>query len=750
MYVSGMETQNKIKQTLTESKAIKYVGTILDTNTNLNRTAIAGLVCDHFNFIDPRGKYQRDGCLKALRKLEKDGHFTLPVPTVKRRGPLTPRRLANPVPEPQRIPNVAGEIINLRLVVVKTEEEMRTWNELMIQDHPRGAGPLVGRQLRYLIGSEYGWLGGVSFSSAALHLESRDKWIGWDWENRQSNLHHIVNMSRFLIRSCISCKNLATRVLGMSIKQFPDDFEQQYNHRPLLLESFVDTSCYRGTCFKASNWQWIGSTKGRGRQDSERKHKETIKDIYVYPLDQDFRTKIGLPEHSGQSMLEIYSGLDGDQWAKNEFGGAPLGDTRLSNRLVQIGLNQGESPSCSYSGAASGLWSEVKAYYRFIDMPDESAVTMENILLPHREQTIRRMKAQQVVLCPQDGSDLNYNNLDHCTGLGVIGSNQTGVKSHGLHLHSMLAMTTEGLPLGVLRSECTAPQPKSPDDKRPTSKIPIEEKKTFCWLEAVRDCQEIKRLIPHTTIVNISDREADFYEMFDDQRNNSTGVELLVRAKHDRVTNGEYKLFETARRGKIAAEIEIEVPRQSARSKKSKQKAKPKRASRTAQVTVRSAKVELNPPLQHKDKKPIRIGIVHVREDNPPINTKPIEWFLLTTINLQSVESILNCVKWYCLRWRIEDWHRVLKSGCNAEELANKTAERLKRAVAIKLVIAWRIMLMTLLGREVPELPAEILFSDLEIKVLSAWAEKKTSRPRLSRCGSETGRKTRWLSSTIK
>ncbi len=720
-----METQNRIKQTLTAAKSIKYVSRILDTKTNINRTALAELLCDHFKFFDPRGKRQRDGCLKALRNLEKAGHYILPAPTRKPPGPSTPRRLEQPVPEPQYMPDVAGEITELRLVIVKTEEEMRTWNELMIPDHPRGAGPLVGRQLRYLIGSEYGWLGGISFSSAALHLESRDKWIGWDWENRHDNLHHVVNMSRFLIRSCISCKNLATRVLGMSIKQFPDDFKQQYNYRPLLLESFVDTSCYRGTCFKASNWQWIGCTKGRGRQDSEMKHKETIKDIYVYPLDHDFRTKMGLPENSGQSALEIHSGLEGAQWAENEFGGAPLKDQRLSKRLVQIGANQGESPSCSYSGAASGQWAEVKAYYRFVDMPDDSAVTMENILLPHREQTIRRMKAQQVVLCPQDGSDLNYNNLDHCTGLGVIGSNQTGAKSRGLHLHSTLALTTEGLPLGVLRTECTAPQPKSPDEKRPASSIPIEEKKTFCWLESVRDCQEIKRLIPHTTIVNISDREADFFEMFDDQRNNSTGVELLVRAKHDRVTKGEHKLFETARRGKIAAEIEIEVPRQSARSKKSKQKAKPKRAARTAQVTVRSAQVELNPPLQHKDKDPIRIGIVHVRENNPPANTKPIEWFLLTTINLQSVKSVLNCVKWYCLRWRIEDWHRVLKSGCNVEELGNKTAERLKRAMAIKLVIAWRIMLMTLLGREVPELPAEILFSDLEIKVLRALAEKK-------------------------
>ncbi len=312
----------------------------------------------------------------------------------------------------------------------------------------------------------------------------------------------------------------------------------------------------------------------------------------------------------------------------------------------------------------------------------------------------------------------------------MIGSNQTGAKSRGLHLHSMLATTTDGIPLGVLRSECTAPQPKLQDDDRPASAIPIEEKKTFSWLEGVRDCQSLKQLMPHTSLINISDREADFFEMFDDQRSNSPDIDLLVRAKHDRTTTGEYRLFETARQAPVQAQIEIKIPRQTARSKKSKQKARAKKATRIAQVSVRSAQVELNPPSSyHKDKEPVMIGIVHMKEDTPPAGEEAIEWFLLTTIALHSVDDVLNCVKWYCLRWRIEDWHRVLKSGCKAEELANKTSERLKRAVAIKLVIAWRIMLMTLLGRETPELPAEVMFSDLELKVLSAWSKKNLTHP---------------------
>jgi len=720
-----MKIQNQIKRTLSQPEAIEQINNMLDTNTNINRTKMADLICDQFKFINPRGERQRSGCLKALRKLEQDGLFVLPVPNKTGSVKKSPRRLDEPVPEPQGVPNEVGKICELKLVSVETEEYMRIWNELMIQDHPRGAGPLVGRQLRYLIQSEHGWLGGISFSSAALHLEDRDKWIGWDWNVRQENLHHVVNMSRFLIRSSIECKNLASCVLGMAIKKFPVDFEIRYGHRPLLIESFVDISHYKGTCYKAANWQLIGRTKGRGRQDLLKKCKETVKDIYVYELDRDFRVKIGLPVNSGLGALNLYSCIDSENWAENEFGGAPLGDKRLSDRLVEIAVNKAMNPCCTYNGAAGGNWSKVKAYYRLIDKPDDSAVTMPNILLPHREQTIRRMKAENIVLCIQDGSDLNYNNLDQCEGLGVIGSNQTGAISRGLHMHSTIAVTTDGLPLGVLRSECTAPELKSKDDKRSASAIPIEEKKTFCWIEGLRDCMDLKARMPHTSLINVMDREGDFFELFDDQRKNCSGVNLLVRAKHNRGTTGEHKLFETARHAPVQAQIEIKIPRQSARSKKSKQKARAKRPMRIAKVSVRYLQVKFNPPPYYNDKDPIKIWVVHVREDNPPANTDRLEWFLLTTINIKSIDDALNCVKWYCLRWRIEDWHRVLKSGCKVEELAHKTAERQKRAVAINMVIAWRIMLMTLLGREAPELPPEVLFSNLEIKVLKAYAKKK-------------------------
>lgn len=121
--------------------------------------------------------------------------------------------------------------------------------------------------------------------------------------------------------------------------------------------------------------------------------------------------------------------------------------------------------------------------------------------------------------------------------------------------------------------------------------------------------------------------------------------------------------------------------------------------------------------------------VVCVREISPPPDQVPLQWFLLTTMELEGSDDAVKCIQWYCLRWRIEDWHRVLKSGCNVEKKAHKTAERLKRSLAIDMVIAWRIMLMTLLGREVPELPPEVMFTDIELEVLRKYAKKKINPP---------------------
>lgn len=722
-----MKEQNQIKRTLSEKKGLEHLCNILKNNQSLNRSELAGHVCREYNFYDTCGNMQLSGCLKALRELESSGHFTLPLPQ-KSAARGSPRRLAEPVPEPVNVPLKVGEIQKLKLVLVQTTDEMRIWNELMINEHPLGAGPLVGRQMRYLISSEYGWLGGFGFAAPALQLAARDKWIGWNSEQHQKFLHFIVGMSRFLIRPSVNCQNLASKVLSMSINRLVSDFEKRYNYRPLLLESFVDSD-YSGTCYKASNWIKIGKTKGRGRQDRFNQYALSIKTIYVYPIETDFRQQMGLSENAGLGALKIADGLDGSEWAEHEFGGAQLGDNRLNKRLVSVAAAKAEDPGSAFSGTVKGSWPETKGYYRMIDQPEDSAVNLSNILAPHRKRTIRRMMDQKTVLCIQDGSELNYTNLDRCKDLGFLKSNQTGAKTMGLNLHSTLAVTTNGLPLGVLKSQAIAPKPKDSDDKRKPSSIPIEEKKSFLWIEHHRDLVELSREIPTTKLINVCDREADFFEMFDEQRKNP-GVDMLIRAQHNRNIREEpFKLFEAVRQAPELSRISVSIPYMSARPKKSKQRKRAARPGRQAELAVRKIHIQLPPPEYYSDKAPIDIWLIHALEATPPMDTKAVEWFLLTTIDIISSEDAERCLRWYTLRWRIEDWHRVLKSGCRIDDLKHKTAERLRRAIGINLVIAWRIMLMTLLGRETPQLPAEILFSDIELKTLRAYAKKKALKP---------------------
>lgn len=724
-----MERQHQIKRTLSTPESIEVIRRLLAGGMHAKRSALVHATCSHFGFADARGRAQTAGCVKALRELEQAGHFALPAagPRGRRRGQVgAARRLGKPVPEPRDVPAAAGDVQGLALLKVETLEQLRLWNELMACEHPQGAGPLVGAQMRYLIHSDHGWLGGLGFGAAALNLADRDQWIGWSADIRREHLHRVVGMARFLIRRSVRCHNLASRVLGLSLRRLAGDYEAQYGYGPWLVESFVDTEQFLGTSYQAANWLAVGHSQGRGRQDRTHQAAKSVKAIYVYALQPDFRARMGVPEPRGPEPLQPSQGLDGPEWAQHEFGGAELGDLRLSTRLVESARALGAQPGRAFCGAAQGELAAVKGYYRFISLPEDGAVTLPAMLAPHRQRTLRRMMAQPTVLCIQDGTDLNYTNLAQCQGLGSLGTNQTGARSAGLHLHSTLAVTPEGLPLGVLDARCQAPPARADDDERLSPNIPIEDKKTFGWIQGLRQCEQAAAQMPQTRLIGVMDREADFFELFDEQRRRNK-VDLLVRAKHGRITGDKLSLFDQLRSAPVKSRMAITVPRHSARPKKSKQKARAGHPQRVAQVQLRYRQVVLSAPKHHAGKAPLRLWVVHVRETRPPAGVVRLEWFVLSTRQIACVEQAQECLRWYCLRWRIEDWHRVLKSGCRIEALQHKTAARLKRAIALNLVIAWRIMLLTLLGRQAPELPAQVLFSDLEIEVLQAYAKKTAS-----------------------
>ena len=176
------------------------------------------------------------------------------------------------------------------------------------------------------------------------------------------------------------------------------------------------------------------------------------------------------------------------------------------------------------------------------------------------------------------------------------------------------------------------------------------------------------------------------------------------------------------RAGAADGHVEIEIDRLSARRKSSGRQARPARTGRVARAEVRHRQVVAPPTLAGAE--PVALSTVHVRETAPPPGEPAVEWFLLTSLDVDSTETAVAVIGYYLRRWRIEDLFRVLKSGCRVEHLAFHTADRLQRAVTINTVIAWRLMVMTLLGRDVPGCDAQLLFTDIELRFLTDYAEE--------------------------
>lgn len=719
-----MAFSGSIKQRLSEAETAEWVRSLLRDQPRLKRTGLAQAICRRLDLRDGKGDWQLATTAKALRDCEEQGLWSLPAPTFGRQA-WNPKRLNQIVPAPENLPTLLEDIGGLCLIEVGDPEHLQIWNELMLREHPLKQCRLVGRQLRYLIGSDHGWLGGLGFGSAALHLEGRDEWIGWNVEQRREHLQRVLSMTRFLIRPAVRCPNLASHVLGLCARQVSADFERRYGLRPWLLESFVETPTFEGACYKAANWIQTGRTKGRGRNGGRQAGK-SFKDIYVYPLVDDFRDRIGVKPPSVEA-LAVESGLDGAGWATQEFGNCDLGDKRLGDLLVEMATAQATQPQASYSQAIGGSRHALKAYYRFLNN-ERSELNPTSLLGSHCTNTIRRIKNEQTVLVVQDTTDLNLSTRVHCEGLGQIGTNQTGAKSQGLRLHSSLALSTNGLPLGLLQVHGYAPQ--SAQGKDPHR--PIEQKESYRWIQGFSEAMKVAALLPDTQVVSVADREADMFELFDFRRRQSgRKAELLIRAKTDRcLESSEAKLFDELAAEPLAQTVSIAVPRQREHQSKPSEPGRVALAARQAQGEIRYKRVTLSAPTkpQTRNLQPLSLWAIYVVERNPPTGAAPVEWLLLTTIEVSSVKQALKCIRWYCRRWRIEEWHRVLKTGCNILSHQNHSAEALLRAIAIDAVIAWRLMLLTLLGREVPELPAESVFDPCECEALGLL-QKKGVRP---------------------
>ena len=280
-----------------------------------------------------------------------------------------------------------------------------------------------------------------------------------------------------------------------------------------------------------------------------------------------------------------------EQWTRNEFGGAPLGDQRLSARLVKSVDLLASIPGQPITGNPNRDRAAVKGYYRLIEQPEESAVSPENILASHRSRTVQRMRDQDTVLCIQDGTDLSFATRPACRDLEVIGRNQTSAQTLGMHLHLTLATTGEGLPLGILRCGFNPPQEDATANTGDETKPATRSQR---WIQGMQDVAATARqLTGRARVISVMDREADVFELFDEQRRNPR-IDVLVRAKHDRVLNkGEPKLFATLRNAPPDGQITIEVERLSERRKSSRKKARPARSKRTVNAELHFASCTL-------------------------------------------------------------------------------------------------------------------------------------------------------------
>jgi hypothetical protein len=725
-----MKTTSSVKERLCAPENITMVNGWLAGNKDGTRTGLAKELCEQLGLRDGKGTLRISSTLKALRDLEAEGYWKLPAALSGQSGQWSPRRLGQAVALARGVPERAEQVEGLELIEVSAndDEQFRIWNELMLREHPVHNCRLVGRQLRYLIGSAHGWLGGIGFGSSALYLESRDEWLGWDEEQRGKQHERVINMTRYLVRQSVRCENLASHVLGLCRSRVAKDFQARYGVEPWLMETFVNREQYAGTCFQAANWICVGQTKGRGRNGSKKEGK-SIKDVYLYPLRSDFRARMGLSKTENIEPLALESGLESEEWAQQEFGGCQLGDVRLNAQLVKIAQAKGRQPGGSYSRACGGNRHQLKNYYRL--MNNDSEHMADDVLVEgHREQTIRRMANEKTALIIQDTMDLNFSTRLHCENLGQIGTNQMDARSQGLKMHSALALNIRGLPLGVLRVQTWAPEPA--DENTHRNDLPIEEKDSYRWVQTYQDAVAVALRIPQTHLICVGDRESDIFELFDQRLKQDRRVDILVRAQHNRcLEEQEEKLFEYIQQGEPDGQVSIAVPRQREKKGKPSKAGQPALPARTAQVEVRFREVTVCAPRTPllKDKKPIRLFAVYLFEKNPPPGATRIQWMLLTTIEVRSIKQAMKCVRWYCLRWRIEEWHRVLKSGCRILEHQNRTAKVLARTITLDAVVAWRIMVLALLGRELPELQCDLLFNPWECEVLQLLAQKKSPYP---------------------
>jgi hypothetical protein len=261
---------------------------LISDNPSISRAELSRLTCKALHWYKIDGGLKEMSCRVAMLRMQDDSLVKLPPPRHRHRPANTVPFTPATAPKPE-IDKPVNELPPLQLCIVKGSKQSRIWNEYIHRYHYLGYKPLPGAQLRYFVISDDQIIALLGYGASAWQCAPRDKYIGWTHEQRKIKLQYIVNNARFLILPWVKSKNLASKTLGLASQRLASDWQDRYGYSPVLLETFVEKNRFTGTCYKAANWQLVGQTKGRGKLGPAGKISVPIKDLWLYPLERNFR-----------------------------------------------------------------------------------------------------------------------------------------------------------------------------------------------------------------------------------------------------------------------------------------------------------------------------------------------------------------------------------------------------------------------------------------------------------------------------
>lgn len=392
----------------------------------------------------------------------------------------------------------------------------------------------------------------------------------------------------------------------------------------------------------------------------------------------------------------------------DEFDGADLGDSRLNKRLIKTAELLNCHPAYCINAAVED-WNTKKSIYRFFDNDKCSA---DKILSPHFNQTKKRMKGWDFVYSIQDTSFLEFNKHTATSGLGSIGR-YGDMDNHiqGLVSHSSFAVSCTGLPLGLQSFEVWArPEEGYKNDKSEDENRIKESNK---WLKHLNIAKEFYN--DSSKMIYVADRESDFFEVFDCIK--KLNIHAVIRSKHNRYVKG-------VGLNDLCRSLDKEEPAGTIIIENVKNKKKKKRSA-TAVVKFTNVKIEVPGNCQQRYPFGLDINVVEVKEENPPEGEKALYWRLLTTLDVSDLDSARQIIKHYKMRWNIESYFKVLKSGCKVEDCRLESADRIIRYASVMAVIAWRLYWMVHVSRLSPKAFWGLVLTKLEYHTLWVRINRK-------------------------